>query len=235
MLVAIKADLARRIDPARSNEATRYYLNGFTVEPCESGTGVNIVATDGHLLACFRDAEGVVENPANAEWPIIGLDKSALKACGAKSHATLWLVVEGDATKATLSVAMGTDAAEAIGCHKSGNLAGIEYQATGKFFIDGSFPAWRRVVPSPELELGSAPSFNPQLLARLGKCVQSGKSDPFLTIERQKANPESGPMLVNGGAGQGLEWFGVLMPCRGGSGGLPSWLEPATPTLVAAE
>lgn len=231
MLVAIKAELAKRIQPAQSTEQTRYYLNGFCVEPCLSGAGVNIVATDGHILACFRDADGVVDDAKAYEGrPIISLDGAALKACGAKSRiytaGQMWLVVEGDANKSTATVVAANDAESAINAHRSGSLEFVTHQAIGKHFIDGTFPDWRRVIPSGEMELGAAGCFNPLLLAKLQKCVQEAKGGTPLTIERSKASPHEAPMLVNGGSGSGLEWFGVLMPARGVAGGLPAWLNP---------
>lgn len=236
MLVCIKAELAKRIQPAQSTEQTRYYLNGFTVEPCVSGAGVNIVATDGTILACFRDAEGWLGDKGENGWPIIQLDAASLKACGAKSRYTLWLVVEGDSAKSTLSVVQANDAEAAIMAHRSGSLEFVTHQAIGRHFIDGTFPPdWRRVIPSGDMELGSSPSFNPGLLARLGKCVAHKDAVP-LTIERPKKDPEGGPMLVSC---SNPDWFGVLMPCRAGRLGLPTWLSApeATPEpmLEAAE
>ena len=77
MKVIIKAEYARLIQPFISTEATRYYLNGFYVER-DPVKGVRIVATDGHRLVVFHDADGLC---LAGQGAIIALPKEAVRLC----------------------------------------------------------------------------------------------------------------------------------------------------------
>ena len=58
-----------------SSEVTRYYLSGVFIETAPEG-GVNLVATDGHMIGVYHDAEGTVSEPT-----ILAPSKALIKAC----------------------------------------------------------------------------------------------------------------------------------------------------------
>ena len=126
-----QAELASYIVPFQSTETTRYYLNGFFVEPCLTG-GVTLTATDGHVLLSIRDPLGECEGSA-----IVFLPKSFLQVCkpdkGDGEH-TRVVVVEGDNARVTLS---------------GGATGGVvNYAHQPNVIVDGTYPDWRHTIPS---------------------------------------------------------------------------------------
>jgi hypothetical protein len=249
MLIVIPADIARRIDHARSTEQTRYYLNGFSVMPSPAG-GVEVCATDGHILSLFHASTGEVDKESGESWPIVALSKTELAACGKPVKGfpgTLFLVVEGDFQRSSLTIVHGDDSAMALELARGPGDGAIAYQCTGKHFIDGCFPDYRRVIPGENLRYGSCPHFNAALLYKLGKCVENSKTRlQALTIAHNQDNL-AGPMLVTTENHEYRDsWLGVLMPLAfrdAPPAAVPGWLNPKpvedkpaeVPELEAAE
>ncbi len=146
-MLIIKAEYAHLIEPFVSTEQTRYYLNGFHVEHNVNG-GVTIVATNGHIMGVFHDADGSLLGDSM----IVKLDKATLKACKPvrKDVTTRWLIVPRDTAKAVEIVqAKCWDDARAYAHRKTDEKvpAISEAMAPNTVQIDGAFPDWRRVIP----------------------------------------------------------------------------------------
>ena len=229
MYAVIPADIAKRVQLAVSTEETRYYLNGFCVQPSPAG-GVEVCATDGHILSLFRAYNGQVDREPGQNWPIVQLSKTELAAAGKPiKHmgGTFYLVVEGDHARSTVTLVMADDSTAALESARNNVMGAIAFQANGRHFVDGSFPNYRRVIPDGPMALGSAGTFNVELLARLGKCVSEPKKPPIVTIVH---TDHGAPMRVTCDNPEYRDsWLGVIMPCRGPDEApitAPGWLNP---------
>lgn len=127
-----------------STEQTRYYLNGVCVE---AATGV-AVATDGHMLAARRvDPAEFLAADAAGDWivPIVPAVARAKAPAGFLRKLPLWLVIDrpdNERFAVTLHVVAAADAPLAAELPRAGLVAMAAAE-----LVDGSFPAWRRVVP----------------------------------------------------------------------------------------
>lgn len=59
-VVSVNADLVKAALPFAAKQDVRYYLNGVCIRPAKEG-GALIIATDGHIMVCLRDPEGVAD------------------------------------------------------------------------------------------------------------------------------------------------------------------------------
>ena len=143
----VNAEMFRRCALAQSSEATRYYLRGVKLERHPSGEGVLMIATDGHILACFYDRDGTIEGEA-----IVALPKHVMAACKGSAH----------------SLTLDGDTAEIF------DKRGAAQFAKG-VVVDGTFPDWRRIIPKPGPDAGCAGQFDHVLLSRLGAILSDGK------------------------------------------------------------
>lgn len=130
---------------AASTEKARYYLGGVCVEI--SARQVVYVATDGHVLFAHRE---VVEpdNDLVGAWII---PSATIKAAKGRKSPVDFAILEGEPGKLELSL-------------KLPDRPDLEFRA-----IDGTFPDWRRVIPSRPRQDGPPPLFNPDHLQRLWK------------------------------------------------------------------
>lgn len=170
---------------ATSTESTRYYLNGVCIDVSE-GRGF-MVATDGHKLLCA---------PFDTDEPdgsyIIPRGLIAKLKTARKSEPTVDVEISGSLV--TLSF--------------DGGIYGDQ-------LIDGSFPDWRRVIPS-EISGGVA-RFNGAYLKDLddaGKLAEAGRATVGYNGD--------GPAWV--GFADSEKLFGVIMPIRMSAPIKPSWL-----------
>lgn len=124
-----------------ANQETRYYLKGICLEP----SGIAI-ATDGHCLAARKIAAEDWHSSSTVDW-IVPVDKAILRAkpTGSYRNANLWVVVERPdpaSLAITLHAIAGGDAADAAELPRDRILA-----MAPATLIDGTFPAWRKVMP----------------------------------------------------------------------------------------
>lgn len=227
MFICIKADYAKRIQFAQSTEETRYYLNGFNVAPNPDGNGVTIVATDGHLMSAFHDADGASD--AGHNDCIVQLSKQEISACKPGKFGEPWLVIEGDFKQTRLTIATGANAEEAMEFARDLNTAS-PLRTIGRHFIDGTFPDWRRVLPdAAKCIQGMVSGVNSRNVERLGKCVDAGKGACLRFYQQEPTFP----MLVRAASRE--DWVGVLMGMRFGGdkdvASFPAWVN-ATPSKV---
>jgi DNA polymerase III sliding clamp (beta) subunit (PCNA family) len=189
MQVSINPDYFRVTHSFVSKEETRYYLGGVYVEPCESG-GVFLVATDGHRLGLFHDKTGETDGTY-----IIRMSKIDA------------------AFRSKLAVkAVFTDSIV-----KVQNEHGDTIHAGGFDLVDGTFPDWRRVIPSStektrEVADGDTLcTFNAAYLADFGFQPQSTKRNA--PIEIFGTDPSSPHFIINKAF---PDFVGVLMPVKAG-------------------
>lgn len=146
--VSVNARLFRAVAAFVSSDETRYYLQGVHIEPHAKG-GVIMVATDGKKLMCVWDKDGAMKG----ENPIVKLDKAALNACKA---------VRGEQGDRRILIEGKT---ATIQDHERNPVA-TAYNVT----VDGTFPAWRRVMPN--VEKPSSGAYNAEYLAEFGKAAK---------------------------------------------------------------
>lgn len=226
--VIMRGDHALEIQGFISTGPGRYYLAGFNVER-DPVKGLRIVATDGHRLGCLHDVDGTMTGPNI----IVKLPKAALAMLKGKvpvkSSSYQWYVV---IENGAVSLHYGT---------KHDNLS----PACGTFgdvLIDGAFPDWTRVVPSPAMvEQDRHTSFNAKYMAPFAAIGAAGQ------VTLLPGDDADAPMVVLA-AGR-ADFLGVLMPMRAGDTSLPSfwtsaphaWTAPDdtaelnTPSAIAAE
>lgn len=206
--ITIDAHYAMMVQPFISKEETRYYLNGFWVQPHRSG-GAVIVATDGHTMAACYDRSGHVDVPG-----IIQLSKTTLAACRlGKNESRRVLRVEGD----TVSVYRNWDEEQ---------NKGVLVAAEEGVVIDGDFPDWRKVIPPLPTTFGTA-SLNASYMRRFEKLSLSGKA----AAVRAYVKSENDPVVV---LTDRDDFIGVIMPMRT-EHKYPDWLATASKTPLAAE
>lgn len=195
LVSAIKA-----VIPFISKEETRYYLNGAAFDK-----GL-IVATDGHRLAAIKPSD---YDGADAELFIMP-GETIKKICAVKSNRKLplYVKIEKGVKYWAASVYEGKPDDES----ELPQLATFSFQP-----IDGTFPDWRRVIPSAEnFDKPSQARFN---AAYLGEFKSLGTD---LTIYLN--NDPAAPSLIRS-SGIDFEAVGVLMPMRKDvESVLPEWL-----------
>jgi hypothetical protein len=244
MHTIIRAALLPQIANFQSQDPSRYYLQGALIEPCASGTGARLVATNGSVLAIIRAEDGRT-NKANI-WP---LSKELLAACAHKPRDgyARWAVVSGEAGKPNIIVIVpAKDADQAAETAKS--PAAIEYTAFITA-IDGTFPDYLRVLPTKgeNTELANN-AYNPDLIAKFGAVAKfdaqgEKRKHPspiriFSSSDRLPTNQKLGENPATVKITGRPDFFGVLMPMRADDtvdDARPDWLASKAPEHVPAE
>lgn len=195
--ISVNADRFRIASMSCSTEEARYYLAGVYVEPHNEG-GVNLVSTDGHTLVHVYDPDGRCDRAA-----IIRLNKDMLRACKLDKDDRML-----STPKRTLNVDLKTGQAQVLNAY----LQPVAVQV--KVEVDGTFPDYRRVVPSNLGAKRVAAGFNGHLIERM--CA--------IGSELSKANGHGGLQLAIHSADLGspalVLWdnidhaYGVMMPYR---------------------
>lgn len=190
-----------------SREETRYYLNGVCLEISPRSTFY--VATDGHRMVTIR-LDLSSDQPDNSLLGsfIVPADKCKpfkLTAREKTYERTVTLSApDGDAGK--LAFTLTRDNGESVSFK----------------MIDGTFPDWRRVIPTEVENSLAVLSFNWGYLESFEKVAKVlGMSAP----ELEPGN--NGPALLHYGPGD-YKALGVLMPKRAsatGKKGKPGWLD----------
>lgn len=210
--ISVRADYFAAIALLMSKEPTRYYLNGVCIEPHPKG-GVTLTATDGHRLATIHDPQGTT----NGTW-ICAVPKVILQAC--KPQLTMTFAGDDVCLRDGVRRVLSADQAP----------------------IDGTFPDWRKVVPSGNaLKASAAPlgiTMNSGYLAdfsRLALMLGADKRAPLVNLT---ATDATAPMIV--GINRVPEFMGLLMPARSdlttreARDRIPAWFFDAIETKAAA-
>ena len=181
----VNINLLQSLNIFAAGKKDRFYLQGVYIET--QAKGIALVATDGKTMAC-----------ALQDWH--GADEMG------------GFIVPSELI-AKVKVKKHTDMAE---ISRAQGYVTIEY-CGDKFSaqeIDGSFPAWSRVIPTKlNNELAH---FNPSDLIKFSKAMAMmglGK-DPVPTVFHNGQDPALVDMGMTERDGFGWQWFGVAMPFR---------------------
>lgn len=245
-MLRFNANLFRIAFSCASGEETRYYLKGVYVEPHAQG-GVTLTATDGHRLLCVRDETGFADESA-----IIALG-DALKHCKPKRGERRDVVIATGSKDAAVVNTIEYPARDEKTNAVIPNEMVVEDSPLAMAYgvrVDGSFPDYRRVVPSAFSDKG-APGFAGNYLAAFGDvateiAVHTGQkasrhstdcASPVRILCADDERPEGSPALILFPRFENA--FGVLMPVRIATDApidVPAWFRfPAAPMAQAAE
>lgn len=182
-----------------STDETRYYLKGVAVQLDDDK--LFIVATDGHRLIAMQP-----------EFTIERDDTDAATRANFGS-----VIIPADIVK-NLKPVRGVDECTLI---VDGIKGEIDYcgQSVRFGFIDGTFPEWRRVIPSTIS--GETAQFDARYIADLPKiCAAFGTKDSKVEIEHNGNSPAFIALNLP------VPYVCLLMPYRGTPQPvkLPSWV-----------
>jgi len=207
---AVRLNSALKVQGFTSKEETRYYLHGASFEAAPDG-GAVIAATDGHRLGVSHDHDGLVLESVIARLP------ATLKPT--KMLVPDWLVgILTGPGKGYISIVRGmkTEHRDDDALHAIDRVDDCDLRI-GFMMIDGTFPDWRRIVPTPKSN-ATLHSFNRDYLRSFGKQVTligDGENEPRLVQTDDS------------------DFIGVLMPMRAERRGVPDWIN-AEPKKKAA-
>jgi hypothetical protein len=232
----VSADLFRRAYECVSTDQVRYYLNGVCVEPHPDG-GAVLAATDGKVLVALRDPDAVVEGGTG----IVSASKAILAVCrkdaGMRSDRgkiakRTPLHVFAEAGRIAVAPRVESELEDDIWSIVRSPGRWVEaYQWHGGL-IDGTFPDWRKLIPTAAATTTAPVTIDPALLDRLRSALCAPKAVKTISLT---PTGHFAPMVAHGD--KTVDGFGVIMPMRGRDSmdlAIPSWGRPA-PVMQAAE
>ena len=186
----VGAEYVAMLQPFVCREEYRYYLLGVHVS-AHPKKGVLCAATDGNILGVFWDEYGECTVPGT-----VRLSKSTLSTCKKIKGENMprQLVVSGD----TASVYSGYDA---------DRKEGILLAAQDHAILDGTFPDYKKIVPTLPNHAEVA-TFNSRLLKSFESIKGYNGESPHLRIHANGAEPA---LVLT----QRHDFIGVIMPMRG--------------------
>lgn len=212
MKIKISRKVLLAMNTFTSRNESRYVINGVCLEVQKQNCFV--IATDGRRIAAIKSGE-VLEQPEKKTSVVIRIEPAMLKAMPKDSKF-------GDDVVLTLQD-------KSVQFSSPGKSA-VKFESE---LIEGSFPAWRQVIPKGKIALPINPSFNWRLLEGFVKAsdiIRGSGSDHAIIVRQQD---ELSPMLIL--IPSIPDFVGALMPMRvNGNEAAPSWTEeevavPATP------
>jgi hypothetical protein len=261
----VRAGYLLATEPFISKEETRYYLRGIHIEP-HPRTGAILVATDGHTMSCIHNVDAIVSGESliwKMAWK--SMLSPSIKAFGqTRKFAAPGGHIYADMQKTLgkpdkLRLVFACSAAEVYNDRGIGdNIDPVAFYThygetpDTRIVIDGTFPEWRRVVPScEEVEKFQPGWYQSKYIAKLAAFgLACG-----LESDNDSVNGGQMTMLTSDARAPTLarfncmpEAFAVIMPMRGGEapdaslGGMPPWYadrgdppaEQAEPLKVSA-
>jgi hypothetical protein len=248
--VIVRAEMLLAFERIISKEKTRHYLNGVHIKP-HSRAGVIVCATDGHRLAAVHAVDAIFSGNAeiwNLDWKgtimkaMQTFKESELpkKPCYVSaSSLKLNFYVDLSYSSGNCSVSLFY-AESAADVDNAGGILVIQQRS--KCRIDGTFPAYRRAIPSDCTTEGFVPTwFNAKYV---NDCSAFG-ADIATALERGSramtilSADAAAPALIRY---DGMpEAFMVLMPMRDSGAindldrnGIPAWLDDLGEDQVVA-
>jgi len=175
-----------------SKEESRYVLRAIRVEPHPEG-GAVIIATDGHTLGLFYDADAICDESVQIEFK-----KEIARFCEPSTQKDKTVFVR------LMQIEDGLTIVEA--------LSGTSYDEEPlsrivRFFevhAKGSFPDWRMVLPTAPSE--SHLDFNPDYLAR---GASGSKASPGISVWAEKPDAQA---VVRSSR---EDFIAIVMPMKG--------------------
>lgn len=188
-----------------STEETRYYLNGVYFCKAKRG-GVYIISTDGHRMSIGYDAKGKIDKPATIRFPVEFLKHLTPK------REIIMLHIDG-----LLASIVAVD--------KKGKPDKKAVAVCSTVVIDGTYPEWRRVVPTADDLTRCHGSFSTKYLADYKAVLTALGIGGVGPVNIVGATPDSPHRVHISGVDN---WFGVLMPMRyDGKTDIPAWFDAA--------
>lgn len=235
---------------AVSTEETRYYLNGVHVEPNRNG-GVNLVATDGHRMMVVYDQHGFTSEPMIVRIPQRKLKERVKWGKDYQGMINRMLVVRYDDTGSRMDVmdvppkVVNPDdpKGEMIPFDLMGEVEKIISRhliaSETDVVIDGTFPDWRRVLPTVSIPKKGMAAVNPKYLKDfiLPFEQSNGWFSPTRTppsISMQSADALSAVQVLYTGSLAKFA-YGVVMPISHTGFEKPAFIDfvpPATPEEI---
>lgn len=191
-------DLARVL-PYKAKQDVRYYLNGVSIEPCESG--VVLCCTDGHTLAAIFS-----ENSYSARKCILAMDDRTIVEVNRAAKDE----------RSFISVRDEGSVLEIQSAHRQ--LVGSKtiFVQPGKAFVDGIFPAWRKILPTDEeITEGIPGTYNLEYVHRALESMRVFSSDYRRSLTgvrfyHSKTAGNESALLIRSSA----DYFVCVMPMR---------------------
>lgn len=178
---------------AASTEQSRPYLNGVYFDH------VCMVATNGRMLIKIENAVTETFTPfilSTADIKkIISLAKMAQK-----SEKRAVVVLEFDTETNVCAIGYGINDMEVV-------KDSVKYTP-----IDGTFPDYNRVIPTPSDSAIATIGLNASYVDIMGKAVKAITSNKFANIQLHFGDTNNSPMRVTAPSAYGF--LGVLMPVR---------------------
>lgn len=202
MKLSINPHLFAAVAKFKASGDIRYYLNGVYVEPFPTG-GVLIVATNGHALCLWKDANGFVERPA-----IVRTSAKLLAACASKKAELLQL----NEDRLTVTEELGVELY-------------VEPRRE-KWEIEGNFPDWKRVIPKTEEAPTLFDAVNPAYVSRVTEALKIGTNNQKFgcAISFNQPAKNSG-VVVSSASVDAQDFVAVIMPLRESASSQPKWVQ----------
>lgn len=205
--ITVKASYLAALAPFMSKEETRFCLQGVFIAPHRShrgaGRGIVLVATDGHRMGVIHDPDG----ETNGEW-ICPIPQALERAILSKKTNAVQAVLGGDVC----------------------TLKDGEGKTVFQHFappIDGTYPDWKRVIPTKRAQGREPAAFNPKYLGDFQKVIAALTTHKVLPVAIWASDPHSPAIVQIEGV---PEFIGIQMPMRHSLAGLPDWFSPYLPT-----
>lgn len=182
---------------------SRYVLSAVRIEPHPKG-GAVIVATDGHTMGIFHDADGKCDEAVTVSYrPEIARLAKARK--GIKRI----MRVNGE-----------------VDLLDRGKDDKLLVRFFGAIEINANFPDWQRVLPK-ESEAKNLADFNGEFLHRCATAKKEFRSEGITIFQKDR---ETQAIIRN----QRPDFVGIVMPIRGGqTEPYPTYLQSLLPTEKA--
>lgn len=204
-----------------SSEETRYYLNGVYIEPHPDG-GVIMAASDGHVLAAVRDKTAHISGDGG--W-ICSVPKGPfITALKRKSAGTLHFV---DSSVYLTDAILGQDATDP---EFDPTIITAQHNAIAYARpVDGTFPEWRRLIPSAKADASTRIVLNGKHFDRFNKAVAALAEDGTPELSIAMPRDMQSPIVIQ--SGRAKDFFGLVMPMREQEKAEPNpeWLNMPTP------
>ncbi len=230
-MAIVQLDHLRAMDILRSNDKTRYYLNGIFIERVvnpqkdtladgqEVFLGATLTATDGHLMGTGYHTLSYVSG-APVIWSVTDLIKSAVIVQKQNKYMTthhIVMIQESSDLKSTKAeYVCGADIAETIAG------GGLRFPLPAfDIVVNGSFPDYRRIYQSGLKEAEDAAyavdgaPINFALLTRIDQASRLFTRSKSLPIALSRGTKNGGPRMWTAmDSDPSAQIMGMVMPMR---------------------
>lgn len=235
----VSADLMRRALLGVSTEETRYYLNGVHISAGPNG-GAVLTATDGHLLISLHDPDAVVSGECIVQ--LTKPMKAALKSpAGLLDQRLLAIRCIGTSGRAFVADLPTKGPADDYSPYTEAGVLfdqpdrRVQAAQFGPIGIDGTYPDWRRIVPTKLRPDAPIPPINQAYVSRIASALVPDKTSPTLRLTATGDTPAADPVLVTFPSPMAPSGFAIIMPIRNEDAPqtVPAWA--SRPVPIAAE